>query len=39
MSNNNIDYSLILTSYKFDNERPLTSQIIDILKNKDYKLG
>ena len=39
MSNNNIDYSLILTSYKFDSERPSTSQIIDILKNKDYKLG
>src|SRR5215212_11750442 len=39
MSNNNIDYALILTSYKFDSERPSTSQIINILKNKDYKLG
>ena len=38
MDNNNIDYSIILTSYKFDKERPSTSQIIDILKNKDYKL-
>ena len=37
MSNNNIDYSIILTSYKFDIERPSTSHIIDILKNKDYK--
>ena len=37
MDNNNIDYSIILTSYKFDKERPYTSQIIDILKNKDYK--
>lgn len=39
MNNNNIDYSIILTSYKFDMERPSTSEIIDILKNKDYKLG
>jgi len=39
MDNNNIDYSIILTSYKFDKDRPSTSQIIDILKNKDYKLG
>jgi uncharacterized protein len=39
MSNNNIDYSIILTSYKFDIERPSTSDIIDILKNKEYKLG
>jgi predicted TIM-barrel fold metal-dependent hydrolase len=39
MSNNNIDYSIILTSYKFDIERPSTSQIIDFLKNKEDKLG
>ena len=39
MSNNNIDYSIILTSYKFDIERPSTSQLIDILKNKEDKLG
>ena len=39
MSNNKIDYCLILTSYKFDSERPSTSEIIDVLKNKDYKLG
>jgi len=39
MRNNNIAYSLILTSYKIDSKRPSTSQIIDILKNKDYKLG
>src|ERR671913_193084 len=39
MSNNNIDYSIILTSYKIDIKRPSTSDIIDILKNKEYKLG
>jgi uncharacterized protein len=39
MSNNNINYSIILTSYKIDIERPSTSDIIDILKNKEYKLG
>jgi uncharacterized protein len=39
MSNNNIDYSIVLTSYKIDIERPSTSDIIDILKNKEHKLG
>jgi uncharacterized protein len=37
MSNNNVDYSIILTSYKFDTERPSTSQVIEILKDNNYK--
>jgi predicted TIM-barrel fold metal-dependent hydrolase len=38
MDNNNVDYSIILTSYKFDNERPSTSQVIDMVeKNYEYK--
>jgi predicted TIM-barrel fold metal-dependent hydrolase len=44
MDNNNIDYSIILSSYKVDADRPSTSQIIDIVKkyddgNKENKLG
>jgi predicted TIM-barrel fold metal-dependent hydrolase len=42
MDNNNIDYSIILSSFKVDVDRPSTSQIIDIVKkydNKDGKLG
>ena len=44
MDNNNIDYSIILSSYKVDVDRPSTSQIIDIVKkyddgNKENKLG
>ncbi|MFL6496288.1 MAG: hypothetical protein ACJ703_07685 [Nitrososphaera sp.] len=33
MDDNNIDYSLILSSYKVDVDRPSTSKIIDITKN------
>src|SRR5918999_336488 len=36
MSNNNIDYSIILTSYKIDIERPSTSDIIDFRKSKEW---
>ncbi|MGE3860135.1 MAG: amidohydrolase family protein, partial [Nitrososphaeraceae archaeon] len=36
MDNNNVDYSIILTSYKIDNERPSTSQVIEILKDNIY---
>ena len=42
MDNNNIDSSIILSSYKVDVDRPSTSQIIDIVKkydDKDGKLG
>lgn len=38
MNNNNVDYSIVLTSYKVDKERPSTSQVIDIVNNNDeYK--
>jgi predicted TIM-barrel fold metal-dependent hydrolase len=42
MSNNNIDYSIILSSYKVDLDSPSTSQVIDAIKkynNKNNKLG
>lgn len=39
MDDNNIDYSLILSSYKVDVDRPSTSKIIDITKKYSDKLG
>lgn len=35
MDNNNVDYSLILSSYVVDEDRPSTSQLVDLVKNKD----
>jgi hypothetical protein len=32
MRDNSIDYSIILSSYKVDVNRPVTSEIIDITK-------
>src|ERR687891_112588 len=37
MENNNIDYSIILSSYKVDRNRPSVSQIIASMKNYDNK--
>ncbi len=37
MENNNIDYSLLLSSYKVDINRPSTAQIIDIVNKNDIK--
>ena len=37
MDNNNIDYSIILSSYKVDRNRPSVSQIIDRIKKYNYK--
>ena len=37
MDNNNIDYSIILSSYKVDRNRPSVSQIIDGIKKYNYK--
>jgi uncharacterized protein len=37
MENNNIVYSLLLSSYKIDLNRPSTSQIIDIINKNDNK--
>ena len=39
MQNNNIDYSIILSSYKVDNDRPSTYQIIDSVKRHSSRLG
>src|ERR1051326_3859044 len=39
MQNNNIDYSIILSSYKVDNDRPSTYQIIDSVKRYSSRLG
>ena len=39
LHNNGIDYSLILSSYKVDVDRPSTSKIIDITRKYDNKLG
>ncbi len=39
MEDNNIHYSLILSSYKVDIDRPSTSKIIDITKKYGDKLG
>jgi predicted TIM-barrel fold metal-dependent hydrolase len=39
MHNNDIDYSIILSSYKVDINRPSTSQIIDATKKYVDKLG
>ncbi|MBD0360536.1 MAG: amidohydrolase [Nitrososphaeraceae archaeon] len=39
MHDNGIDYSIILSSYKVDVNRPSTSEIIDITKKYDNKLG
>jgi len=39
MDYNNIDYSLILSSYKVDGDRPSTSTIIDSTKRYSDKLG
>ena len=39
MHDNGIDYSIILSSYKVDVHRPSTSDIIDITKKYDSKLG
>ena len=35
MSKYNVDYSLILTSYKISSDRPSTTQIIEITKKYD----
>jgi hypothetical protein len=32
IDNNNVDYSIILSSYKVDSDRPSTSQIIETVK-------
>jgi predicted TIM-barrel fold metal-dependent hydrolase len=37
MENNNIAYSILLSSYKIDLNRPSTSQIIDIINKNDIK--
>ena len=41
MENNNITYSILLSSYKVDENRPSTSQLIDIVKKNNYidKIG
>src|SRR5918911_3943745 len=39
MNDSGIDYSIILSSYKVDADRPSTSQIIDIAKKHDTKVG
>ena len=39
MYNNDIDYSIILSSYKVDINRPSTSEIIDVIKKHVDKLG
>jgi predicted TIM-barrel fold metal-dependent hydrolase len=39
MGDSGIDYSIILSSYKVDADRPSTSQIIDIAKKHDTKVG
>ena len=36
MNNNNIFYSILLSSYKVDENRPSTSQLIDIVKKNNY---
>ena len=36
MKNNNIAYSILLSSYKVDENRPSTSQLIDIVKKNNY---
>jgi uncharacterized protein len=36
MNNNNIFYSILLSSYKVDENRPSTSQLIDIVKENNY---
>jgi len=36
MENNNIAYSILLSSYKVDENRPSTSQLIDIVKKNKY---
>ena len=36
MENNNIAYSILLSSYKVDENRPSTSQLIDIVKKNNY---
>ena len=35
MSGNNVDYAIILSSYKVNSERPSTKQIIDSIKKYD----
>ena len=37
MENNNIVYSLLLSSYKIDVNRPSTAQIIDIVNKNENK--
>ena len=37
MDNNKVDYSIILTSYKVDNERPSTSQVMNMVKDNIYR--
>jgi uncharacterized protein len=41
MDNNNVDYSLVLSSYKVDVNRPSTSQIIDLVQHigKNDRIG
>ena len=39
MDDSSIDYSIILSSYKVDVDRPSTSDIIDVTKKYDNKLG
>src|SRR5919107_4989368 len=41
MDNNSVDYSLVLSSYKVDANRPSTSQIIDLVKHigKNDRIG
>jgi uncharacterized protein len=41
MENNNVAYSILLSSYKVDENRPSTSQLIDIVKENHYidKIG
>jgi len=36
MENNNVAYSILLSSYKVDENRPSTSQLIDIVKENHY---
>jgi hypothetical protein len=41
MDNNSVDYSLVLSSYKVDVNRPSTSQIIELVKciGKNDRIG
>ena len=39
MHNHSIEYSIILSSYKIDADRPSTSKIIDVIRKYENRLG